>query len=105
MKDFKLSFTVAGCSKVKAIPYLQNKYGKYKAFDYFEDNMYIPPEHTGKMTHTYIDEGFTEELTDYLGNTTCVEEKSYIHLEPCEFSLSISKEFLAYLKNCKYVEE
>ena len=60
MKDFKLSFTVAGCSKVQAIPYLQEKYGKYKAFDYFGDNMYIPPEHTSKMTHTYIDEGFTE---------------------------------------------
>lgn len=98
MKDFKLSFTVAGCSKVKAIPYLQEKYGKYKAFDYFGDNMYIPPEHTSKMTHTYIDEGFTEELTDYLGNTTMVEEKSYIHLEPCDFHMSMSKEFLYFLQ-------
>ena len=101
LKDFKLSFTVAGCSKVKAIPYLINNYGKYKAFDVFGDNMYIPPEHTSKMTHTYIDDGFTEELTDYLGNTTIVEEKSFIHLEPCDFHMSMSKEFLYFLQGLK----
>lgn len=105
MKDYKISFTVAGCSKKTAVPYLCRKYGKYKVFDKFDNGLYIPSNATSKMTHTYIDEGFEEELTDYLGNTMTVEEKSYIHLEPCEFSLSISKEFLAYLKNCKYVGE
>lgn len=104
MKDYKLDFTVAGCSSKKAIPYLIKKYGKYKAFDYFNDDMFIPSSHTCKMTHTYIDEAFTETLTDYLGNDMIVNERSYIHLEHCEFSMSISFNFLALLEGLKGVD-
>lgn len=101
LKDGELSFTVSGCSKKTAIPYLIEKYGKYGALSVFTDDMYIPSSHTSKMTHTYIDEDFTESLTDYLGNTMEVHEKSYIHLEPCEFSLSISNEFVKYINGIR----
>lgn len=104
LKDYKLSFTVSGCNKKKAIPYLINMYGKYKAFDYFSDDLYIPCDYTSKMTHTYIDDGFTEELTDYLGNTIEVTEKSYIHLEKCDFNMSMSIEFLKFIQKLKVVE-
>ena len=90
---------------IKCLRKFLEKYGKYRAFDVFGDNMYIPPEHTSKMTHTYIDDGFTEELTDYLGNTTIVEEKSFIHLEPCDFHMSMSKEFLYFLQGFLHIRQ
>ena len=59
--------------------------------------MYIPENYTGKMTHTYIDDEFIDVFTDYNGVSAEVHEKSFIHLEPCEFEMSISFKFLALM--------
>jgi len=90
------SLTISGLSKFSAIPYLYHKYGD-GIMEVFKDGMYIPPEHTGKNTHTYLD--FTQEgyVTDYLGNTEYYKELSSIHLESCEYELSMTREFLDFL--------
>ena len=90
------SLTVSGLSKTEAIPYLYHKYGD-DIMDMFKDGMYIPPDYTGKNTHTYLDyeqEGF---VTDYLGNVGEYHELSSIHLEPCEYELSMTREFLDFI--------
>ena len=81
--------TVAGLSKKDAMAYLKSKYSD--PMRYFRYGMRIPAESTGKLTHTYIDEPFTAFITDYLGNTCVVHERSCIHLEPAAFHLSKAK--------------
>ena len=66
--------------------------------DLFKTEMTVPAGCTGKMTHSYVDEEFYEEMTDYEGNTCLVHEKSVIHLEDVEYKLSISSDFLEFLQ-------
>lgn len=100
----KMQLTVAGLSKQKGLDYMieQCNGDVLKVFDLFNDNLYIPSDKTGKMTHTYIDEPQSLNVIDYLGNVETVHTLASIHLENCEFTLSISnqyKEFLNQLSN------
>ena len=70
-------------------------------FNMFSDELYIPKEKTGKNTHTYIDSEITCEVTDYTGITKTITSLSGVHLEPCEFTLSISKIFNKFLRDLK----
>ena len=99
--DGKLQLTVAGLSKKNAINYMiEQCNGDYeKVFEMFNDDLYIPSDKTGKMTHTYIDEPMKFIIKDYQGNDTIISVESGIHLEPCEFTLSISKQYGDFLKN------
>ena len=63
----------------------------------FSDGMFIPPEHTGKNTHTYLDFEQQGWVTDYLGNVNEYHEMSSIHLEACEYELSMTRDFLDFL--------
>ena len=93
------SFTVAGCSKKKAIPYLieQAKIKKCDIFDLFDDEMYIPAEYTCKSTHTYIDYAQDGILKDYLGVEAEYHELSSVNLEACDFTLSLTSQFADYV--------
>ncbi|MBR3598259.1 MAG: hypothetical protein IKL53_00095, partial [Lachnospiraceae bacterium] len=76
--------------------------GKYIAsqddpYKFFQNDMFIPADHTGKLTHYYIDETMEGEAVDYLGNRFTYYERSGIHLAPCEFSLSLTETFLKLL--------
>lgn len=95
-KDDKYILTCAGLSKKQGVDYLINQ---GEPFENFNDNMYIPKEHTGKMTHTYIDEYQSYDVTDYLGQTTRVESYSSIHLENCEFTLSLSDKYVDFINS------
>lgn len=96
-QDGKINITVAGVNKKTAVPYLVKKYGN-KIFDAFTNDLTIPKEHTGKMTHTYIDERKTGVITDYLGNKNTYDEYSAVHLENAEYSLSLSQAYIDFLK-------
>jgi hypothetical protein len=93
------SLTVAGVNKKLAIPYLENKAKKNKCdiFDLFSHGLYLPPEHSGKLTLTYIDEEISGNVTDYLGNIANYCEKSCIHMEKSEYNMSLSDSYLNYL--------
>lgn len=95
----ELSYTIAGCGKIKGVPYLLDKFNNDidAIFDYFDEGFTIPREYTMKQTHTYIDDEFTSFVTDYQGHRTKVHELSYIHLEQCEFSLTMSSKFKEFL--------
>ena len=96
--DGSLSITVAGVNKKKAVPYLVKKYED--PFSAFEDGLTIPADYTGKLTHTYIDDEITVNVTDYNGVTTEVHCPSGIHLEPAEYNLSLSDEYIEFLRGC-----
>jgi hypothetical protein len=96
-KNNDLHITIAGLSKKQGKEYIENN-GKFK---FFNNNMYIPSVATGKQTHTYIDECKEFEVIDYLGNRHFEKCKSSIHLEECEFTLSISKQYSNFLQQLK----
>ena len=72
-----------------------------KIFNMFNDSLYIPSDKTGKMTHTYIDVEQAHIVTDYLGNSEVEYAKSGVHLGACDFTLSISKQYLDFLTKLK----
>ena len=94
-----LHITIAGLSKQNGVKYIleQCNNDTDKAFNFFNDEMFIPAEHTGKNTHTYIDDEMESIITDYQGNKTYVKSLSSVHLEKCEFTLSISKQYADFL--------
>ena len=92
-KDDKISITVCGLSKKSGKEFIENQ---EKPFLFFNDGMFVDCEHTGKMTHTYIDREIENVITDYLGNTAYYHEKSFIHLEKTDYLLSLSDMYIKY---------
>ena len=92
-KDNKLNITVCGLSKKSGKEFIENQ---KNPFIFFNEGMYIDSEHTGKMTHTYIDREIENTITDYLGNTAYYHEKSFIHLEKTDYLLSLSDMYIKY---------
>lgn len=95
----KFTLTVAGLSKSNGVEYMKEvtNNDSDKIFEMFNDNLYIPAERTGKMTHSYLDVEMDAIVTDYKGHTSRVVNKSGIHLEPCDFTLSISAQYNDFL--------
>lgn len=98
-EDDQLELTVAGLSKRNGLEYmLEVSEGDHtKVFDLFNDDLYIPAEKTGKMTHTYIDHDQTLTVTDYLGKTVELTTLSGVHLGNADFTLNIAKEYGRFL--------
>ena len=92
-KDNKISITVCGLSKKSGKEFIENQ---QKPFLFFNDGMFVDCEHTGKMTHTYIDREIENIITDYLGNQAYYHEKSFIHLEKTDYLLSLSDMYIKY---------
>lgn len=92
--------TVAGLSKKNGINHMVNICGgdTEKVFNIFNDDLYIPANKTGKMTHTYIDTEKEMFVVDYDGVQERVLTLSGIHLEPCDFTLSISEQYNQFLR-------
>lgn len=92
--------TVAGLSKKNGINHMVNICGgdTEQVFNIFNDNLYIPADKTGKMTHTYIDTEKEMFVVDYDGVEERVLTLSGIHLEPCDFTLSISEQYNQFLR-------
>ena len=94
-KNGELSITVCGLSKKSGKEYIEQQ---ETPFDFFNNGMFVDCEHTGKMTHTYIDNEIKGVLTDYLGNKSEYYEKSFIHLEQTDYVLSLTKMYIDYYK-------
>ena len=97
-KPGDISITVSGLNKKVCVPWMKEKFGK-RIFEAFSDELCVPGEYTGKMTHTYIDELREGEITDYLGKTAEYREESGIHLSETEYDMSLAGEFLTYLQS------
>lgn len=91
----KLHITIAGLGKKAGAEYISKQ---KNPFSFFNDNMFIPADNTGKMTHTYIDDFMECDIIDYAGVKEHIETKSSIHLEKCEFNLSQSEKYKTFLQ-------
>lgn len=95
-----LKLTVSGLNKQTAIDFLSSVTDD--VFSAFNDELYIPKGHTGKLIHTYIDEPRTGEVMDYRGDFSEYSEKSSVHLDDADYSLKISHQYADYLKGIEY---
>lgn len=93
----KFHLTVAGLNKVEPVDYII----KHGAFDFFNDDMVIPSEYSGRLTHCYIDEQTPVFLYDYLGNKFMCTDKSGIYLEQSEYHMNLHDIFIQYLTGIK----
>lgn len=102
-KEGKMTLTCAGLSKRNGIDYMSEMCynDNSNVFDMFNNDLYIPPDRTGKLCHTYIDDENTYTMTDYKGNTSEVTSKSYVHLSDEDFTLSLSKQFTSFLEHLR----
>lgn len=93
--DDNILITVCGLSKKSGKEYIAKQ---TNPFNFFNSGMYVDSEHTGKMTHTYIDCEIEGVITDYLGNDAYYNEKSFIHLEKTDYLLSLTKMYIDYYR-------
>ncbi len=107
----EINITVSGLNKKTSVPYLCTGWNYdlcgneiNSPFDRFTRGMYVPEDYTGKMTHTYIDEPISGEITDYLGNTAEYNELSAVHLSKQDYCLSISRDYADYLSSIIYTK-
>lgn len=112
--DTGLSLTISGVNKKFGVPYLLHRYGDANGvFGHFNDSLIFPASYispsgerktgTGKSLHSYLDEPFEGEYVDYLGNPCHYEERSGVHMEATEYTLSLSLLYLEYLKGVKEI--
>ena len=90
--------TIAGTNKHLGGEYIKSL---KDPFDAFNDGLIIPPQFTGKLTHTYIDETKQGVILDYKGVAVEYTALSGIHMEPCEYNLSLSSGYIDYLTGVK----
>lgn len=76
----ELHITVSGVPKSKGASCL-------KSLDDFRDDLVFDFEHTNKLTLAYNDNQRPVEITDYLGNTYTVKDKSGICMLPTTYKL------------------
>lgn len=95
--DDELEITIAGVNPKRGAAYLSEKYGK-RAFDMFDEDLYFPADATGKLTHTYIDKRVKGEIIDYQNRIGHYNEMSFVHLSPCDYTMTMAAEFVDFLK-------
>lgn len=93
-----IHITIAGVSKKLGRDYIRTQ---KDPFEFFDDGMTIPPEYSGKLTHTYLDEVQTGTLTDYKGASMEYEELSSVHLEPASYNLTVLQDYKDYIRGVK----
>ena len=103
----ELSLTVSGINKKKAVPWFLNEYNNdiNKIFRKFDNELRIPADFSGKLTHTYIDEKQVFVVKDDFGNKEEVVSLSSVHLEKATSSISLADIYIDYLAGLREVSE
>lgn len=94
-----IHITIAGVSKNLGKDFIA---AQKNPFEFFDDGMIIDKEHSGKLTHTYLDYEQKGIMKDYRGAYMKYEEKSSVHLEASSYEMSIMKEFKDYCEGVKH---
>ncbi len=95
-----ISLTVSGLNKKTAAPYLIQRAEELHCdvFDLFREDMDIPAPYSGKLVPFYIDTETAGYVTDHQGNRYLYHELSSVCMEGVPYHLSLSAEYVAYLK-------
>lgn len=99
IENGKLHTTIAGLGKKAGAEYLLkiSNGDPLQAMKNFKVGLFVPAGETGKNTHTYIDDEWTGNITDYQGITKEINSLSGVYLEPASFRMTISKTFAEFL--------
>ena len=99
-QDNELHSTIAGLSKKNGIKYMFEKSGSVDGvFKMFTNDLFIPATNTGKNTHTYIDDPMHYIIKDFKGKQCEIKTPSGVHLGKCEFTLSLSQQYISFLNH------
>lgn len=91
----KHMITLAGSNKTKTMQYLRKT---LSPFENFSDGLTIPPDASGRLILTYIDDETEGDIIDMNGIQYHYHELSSVHMEKSEYNLSMSEEFIRYLE-------
>lgn len=94
-KNEEYELTLSGVAKDAGIKYLKSI---GNPIDEFNCKMKFPAGHTGKLTHTYIDEAISGVVVDHNGVEGEYEELSYIHMEPCGYDMNVENSYIEAVK-------
>ena len=90
----KYEITCAGVNKTYGRDYLLEHDNPFEAF---QDDLIIPAEKSGKLSHIYIDDEREGIITDYQGQEYEYYSPSGLFLEPAPYHLSISDRLWEYI--------
>lgn len=105
--------TIAGLSKSKGAEYIlkasKTGYkkekgdliltgGYMKAFNFFNNNMYVPAKYTGKLAHTYVDSYSSFTAVDYQGKKEVINSGSGCYLGTVDFTMSLADKTLDFVE-------
>lgn len=93
--------TLAGANKKSTVEYLKASGNPFSSFD---DSLVVPPDYSGRLTLTYIDDPIDGTLVDYNGVPYHYHEESGIHMEKSQYQLTMSDDFINYLKGAQELE-
>ena len=106
-KDGEFNYTVAGLPKShgdgrNARTYMQQLAAEQQCsvFDIFDFDLHIPADYTTKLGSVYNVVPWQAFVTDYQGQRWEVAESFGVALEALPFTLSVAREFLAFLTGC-----
>lgn len=99
--DYKL--TAAGVNKESACFYIKKiSFTKGEnPLKYFNKDLYIPPEYTGKNILTYINDERIGTSKDYFGDEYSYDVKSCIHMEATDYNFSMTADFINFVLGVK----
>lgn len=97
----KYVLTLAGANKKRALQYLVSTGDPFASFD---DDLRIPPDSSGRLTLSYIDNETSGTVIDCNGVPFSYTELSSVHMEKSEYHLTMSDDFINYLKGVLSIE-
>lgn len=83
--------TIAGLGKKALTKYCDSI--NVDIFEFFENDMEVPAENTGKLRAVYNHEEHSDIVTDEHGNTELMHSESSVALVPVEFTMRIEKDY------------
>ena len=98
--------TIAGLGKKALSNYIKAKNEELKdegkapidIFEYFDRNMEVPSDYTGKLRAVYNTEPHSEEVVDYLGNREIMKSETSVALVPVAFTMSFADDYYNLIK-------
>lgn len=98
-KDDKLHTVISGVDKKLGPSWFTATAAKLGTtpFVLFDDDLIIPYEGCGRLTHTYIDTPASGYIIDYRGKRGCYDSRSSSHLSNGHYTLSLLDSYIDYI--------
>jgi hypothetical protein len=98
-KSGKLHTVISGVNKKMGAEWFKSKAEQLgtSPFDLFDDDLIIPYEGCGRLTHTYIDTPASGYIVDYRGKRGRYDARSSSHLSNGQYTLNLLDSYIDYI--------